>query len=109
LLLQNISLENGGLETFVWTPSKPWIPGPMLSIHVRIGDKGKEMRLYPFKVYMELAKRVRKNFPQVYQVWLSSEMQVELSRYLKNFNDMLLTYIIFFCIINNNKIMVFEK
>ncbi|KAG0593404.1 hypothetical protein KC19_1G327300, partial [Ceratodon purpureus] len=72
---ENTNLENGGLETFVWTPAKPWIPRPILSLHVRIGDKGKEMRLYPFKVYMELAKRVRKRFPHVSQVWLSSEMQ----------------------------------
>ena len=50
----------------------------MLSIHVRIGDKGKEMRLYPFKIYMKLAQRVRKSFPHLHQVWLSTEMQVNM-------------------------------
>lgn len=66
------------MEVFLWTFKKPWIPRPMLSIHVRIGDKGKEMSLFPFKTYMILARRIRKSFPNIQRVWLSTEMQVKI-------------------------------
>jgi hypothetical protein len=66
----------GGMEEFVWDAHKPWAPRPLLSIHVRLGDKRREMHLYSFKVYMHLARRLQRQFPDVKNVWLSTEMQV---------------------------------
>lgn len=66
------------MDVFLWNFKKPWIPRPILSVHVRIGDKGKEMRLFPFKTYMMLAKCIQKHFPNLQRVWLSTEMQVQI-------------------------------
>jgi hypothetical protein len=63
------------LEGLLWAFKKPWVPRPILSIHVRIGDKRKEMPLFPLKTYMILAKRIQKTFPNTQRVWLSTEMQ----------------------------------
>ena len=55
---------------------EPWMPRPMLSVHVRQGDKAQEMRLMPFDAYMLAAYRVREYEPFLQNVWLSTEMQV---------------------------------
>ena len=55
---------------------EPWMPRPMLNIHVRQGDKGREMRLMSFDAYMLAAYRVREYEPFLQNVWLSTEMQV---------------------------------
>lgn len=34
---------------------KPWIPSPLLSMHVRMGDKACEMKVVEFEEYMQLA------------------------------------------------------
>lgn len=48
----------------------------MLSIHVRMGDKACEMKVVGFEDYMRLAEKVRKRFPHLNRIWLSTEMQV---------------------------------
>ncbi|XP_010321972.2 uncharacterized protein [Solanum lycopersicum] len=63
------------IESFVWSSHKPWSPRPMLSMHVRMGDKACEMIVVGFKEYMHLAERIRKHFPNLKSIWLSTEMQ----------------------------------
>jgi hypothetical protein len=64
------------IEDYVWSSHKPWVPRPLLSIHVRMGDKACEMKVVEFEEYMHLAHRIRKHFPHLNNVWLSTEMQV---------------------------------
>ncbi|KAF7132014.1 hypothetical protein RHSIM_Rhsim09G0136000 [Rhododendron simsii] len=63
------------IERFVWSNHKPWIPRPLLSMHVRMGDKASEMKVVGFEGYMNLAERIRKRFPNVHNILISSEMQ----------------------------------
>ncbi|XP_043692133.1 uncharacterized protein LOC122642658 isoform X2 [Telopea speciosissima] len=63
------------IEEFVWSNHKPWVPRPLLSMHVRMGDKACEMKVVEFEGYMSLAARIRKNFPNLNSIWLSTEMQ----------------------------------
>ncbi|XP_021742120.1 uncharacterized protein LOC110708325 isoform X1 [Chenopodium quinoa] len=63
------------IEKYVWSNRKPWIPRPLLSMHVRMGDKACEMKVVEFKEYMRLAERIRKQFPDLRSIWLSTEMQ----------------------------------
>ncbi|XP_030521122.2 uncharacterized protein LOC115734461 [Rhodamnia argentea] len=63
------------IEKFVWSNHRPWIPRPILSMHVRMGDKACEMKVFGFEEYMRLANRIRKRFPHLSRIWLSTEMQ----------------------------------
>ncbi|XP_019192131.1 PREDICTED: uncharacterized protein LOC109186560 [Ipomoea nil] len=63
------------IEKFVWSSHKPWIPRPLLIMHVRMGDKACEMKVVGFEEYMQLAERIRKTFPELKSIWLSTEMQ----------------------------------
>lgn len=63
------------IEDYVWSSHKPWVPRPLLSIHVRMGDKACEMEIVELEEYMRLAHRIRKHFPHLNNVWLSTEMQ----------------------------------
>ncbi|XP_022965401.1 uncharacterized protein LOC111465317 [Cucurbita maxima] len=63
------------IEEFVWSNHKPWIPRPLLSMHVRMGDKACEMKVVEFEEYMALAGRIRRRFPNLDSIWLSTEMQ----------------------------------
>ncbi|KAJ0080021.1 hypothetical protein Patl1_23146 [Pistacia atlantica] len=63
------------IEEFVWSSHKPWIPRPLLSMHVRMGDRACEMKVVEFKEYVHLPGRVRKQFPHLSSIWLSTEMQ----------------------------------
>ncbi|KAJ7978166.1 Alpha-(1,6)-fucosyltransferase [Quillaja saponaria] len=63
------------IDEYVWSNHKPWIPRPLLSIHVRMGDKACEMKVVEFEDYMRLADRIRKHFPHLNSIWLSTEMQ----------------------------------
>lgn len=63
------------IQQFVWSNHKPWIPRPMLSMHVRMGDKACEMKVVEFEEYMHLADRIRQQFPHLNSIWLSTEMQ----------------------------------
>lgn len=64
------------IEEYVWSNHKPWVPRPLLSMHVRMGDKACEMRVVEFEEYMQLADRIRSHFPNLNSIWLSTEMQV---------------------------------
>ncbi|KAH7433227.1 hypothetical protein KP509_07G060500 [Ceratopteris richardii] len=66
------------IDKFVWSAKKPWMPRPLVSIHVRQGDKAKEMELFGFEDYMKLAQHLRRRFPEIRNIWLSTEMQVRL-------------------------------
>ncbi|KAK3029287.1 hypothetical protein RJ639_040123 [Escallonia herrerae] len=68
-------LSKSDMEKFVWSNHKPWIPQPLLSMHVRMGDKACEMTVVEFAEYMRLATRLRKRFPHLKTIWLSTEMQ----------------------------------
>lgn len=70
-----IAMAESEIEHYVWSNHKPWVPRPLLSIHVRLGDKAAEMNLVSFQGYMNLAQRIRRHFPDVENIWLSTEMQ----------------------------------
>ncbi|XP_004302101.1 PREDICTED: uncharacterized protein LOC101295143 [Fragaria vesca subsp. vesca] len=80
--------ERSDIEEFVWSNHKPWMPRPLLSMHVRMGDKACEMKVVEFEDYMSLADRIRKRFPQLNSVWLSTEMQevIDKSREYPHWN-----------------------
>ncbi|KAF7805228.1 uncharacterized protein G2W53_044339 [Senna tora] len=63
------------IEEYVWSNHKAWVPRPLVSMHVRMGDKACEMKVVEFEEYMRLADRIRKHFPNVNSIWLSTEMQ----------------------------------
>ncbi|KAK9137805.1 hypothetical protein Sjap_008399 [Stephania japonica] len=63
------------IEQIVWSNHKPWIQRPILSMHVRMGDKACEMKVVEFEKYMHLAGRIRKRFPNLNSIWISTEMQ----------------------------------
>eukprot|EP00897_Mesotaenium_endlicherianum_P005974 jgi/Mesen1/5404/ME000268S04603 len=68
--------QPGAFEAAVWDAHRrPWVPRPLIGMHVRMGDKALEMRLAAFGEYMNLAERVRRHNPAASTVWLSSEMQ----------------------------------
>ncbi|CAI5511458.1 unnamed protein product [Closterium sp. Naga37s-1] len=52
-----------------------YMPRPGVSVHVRQGDKQKEMKLSSFRAYMLHVQRLRLRVPDVHYVWLSTEMQ----------------------------------
>ncbi|KAL5726204.1 hypothetical protein ACHQM5_009265 [Ranunculus cassubicifolius] len=76
------------MERIVWSNHKPWIPRPILSIHVRMGDKACEMKVIEFEEYMRLADRIRTRFPNLNSIWLSTEMQevIDKSRSYPHWN-----------------------
>ncbi|XP_054779116.1 uncharacterized protein LOC129287009 [Prosopis cineraria] len=63
------------IDDYVWSNHKAWVPRPLLSMHVRMGDKACEMRVVEFEEYMQLAHRIRNRFPNLDNIWLSTEMQ----------------------------------
>ncbi|EES07728.2 hypothetical protein BDA96_04G363800 [Sorghum bicolor] len=63
------------IERLVWSDHKPYLPQPLLSMHIRMGDKACEMVVVGFEEYMELAGNLRKRFPSLKNIWLSTEMQ----------------------------------
>eukprot|EP00271_Cylindrocystis_brebissonii_P010645 TRINITY_DN2690_c0_g1_i1.p1 TRINITY_DN2690_c0_g1~~TRINITY_DN2690_c0_g1_i1.p1 ORF type:complete len:221 (-),score=26.59 TRINITY_DN2690_c0_g1_i1:628-1290(-) len=48
---------------------------PIVSLHVRQGDKGQEMKLFSFAAHMWLAESLRKKMPHMNHIWLSTEME----------------------------------
>uniref|UniRef100_A0A1D1YF32 Isocitrate dehydrogenase [NADP], mitochondrial n=1 Tax=Anthurium amnicola TaxID=1678845 RepID=A0A1D1YF32_9ARAE len=76
------------IDQLVWSSHKPWAPRPLLSMHVRMGDKACEMKVVGFDQYMHLAEHIRKKFPHLRNIWLSTEMQdvVDKSSLYPNWN-----------------------
>ncbi|CAI5949816.1 unnamed protein product [Closterium sp. NIES-65] len=54
---------------------EPYIPRPIVSMHVRQGDKAREMQLTSFPSFVFMANRLRRRIPHLKYVWLSTEMQ----------------------------------
>jgi hypothetical protein len=73
---ENGKRPNSDIDKYVWSNHKPWVPRPLLSMHVRMGDKACEMRVVEFEEYIQLADRIRSHFPNLNSIWLSTEMQV---------------------------------
>ncbi|KAH7691581.1 hypothetical protein IHE45_01G008300 [Dioscorea alata] len=84
----SINRSQADIEHFVWSNHKPWIPRPLLSMHVRMGDKACEMKIVEFEHYMRLADRIRTRFPHLNSIWLSTEMQevIDKSKMYENWN-----------------------
>ncbi|CAI5499191.1 unnamed protein product [Closterium sp. Naga37s-1] len=63
-----------------------YMPRPVVSVHVRQGDKAIEMELSSFASYMFLAHRLRSHTPDLQYAWLSTEMEsvVQQSRAYKD-------------------------
>lgn len=74
--MDDMGKPRSDIEEFVWANHKTWVPQPLLSMHVRMGDKACEMNLVEFEQYMHLAERIRMQFPHLDSIWLSTEMQV---------------------------------
>ncbi|WJX80277.1 hypothetical protein P8452_63298 [Trifolium repens] len=72
---ENDKRPNSDIDKYVWSNHKPWVPRPLLSMHVRMGDKACEMRVVEFEEYIQLADRIRSHFPNLNSIWLSTEMQ----------------------------------
>ncbi|KAG9446605.1 hypothetical protein H6P81_012733 [Aristolochia fimbriata] len=83
-----INKSKSDLGRFIWSNHKPWIPRPILSMHVRMGDKASEMKLVGFEEYMVLAERIRRRFPNLHTIWLSTEMQevIDQTKLYPNWN-----------------------
>ncbi|CAI6002764.1 unnamed protein product [Closterium sp. NIES-64] len=64
------------LANYEGVGGEPYVPRPIVSVHVRQGDKGIEMQLFSFYAFMFMANRIRRGFPGVRYAWLSTEMQV---------------------------------
>ncbi|CAI6001462.1 unnamed protein product [Closterium sp. NIES-64] len=63
-----------------------YMPRPVVSVHVRQGDKAIEMELSSFASYMFLAHRLRSHTPDLQYAWLSTEMEsvIQQSRAYKD-------------------------
>ncbi|XP_061340458.1 uncharacterized protein LOC133286952 isoform X2 [Gastrolobium bilobum] len=72
---ENSNKARSDIDEYVWSNHKPWVPRPLLSMHVRMGDKACEMKMVEFEEYMQLANRIRRHFPNLNSIWLSTEMQ----------------------------------
>eukprot|EP00850_Spirogloea_muscicola_P016746 SM000138S00053 [mRNA] locus=s138:265309:267479:- [translate_table: standard] len=70
-LVGNRSADEG-LAGTLWAEEEAFIPRPIASIHIRQGDKGKEMKLVSFHSFLWAAERVRYH---VHTAWLSIEQQ----------------------------------
>ncbi|XP_057423892.1 uncharacterized protein LOC130717607 isoform X2 [Lotus japonicus] len=84
----NYDRPSSDIDEYVWSNHKPWVPRPLLSMHVRMGDKACEMKVVEFEEYMQLADRIRRHFPNLNSIWLSTEMQqvIDKTREYPNWN-----------------------
>ncbi|XP_024526633.1 uncharacterized protein LOC112345015 isoform X2 [Selaginella moellendorffii] len=69
----------------LWAKHRPWIPRPLISLHVRQGDKAAEMKIFDLKSHMALAEMIRARFPDIKGIWLSTEMQSVVDEAVSNF------------------------
>ncbi|CAI5467791.1 unnamed protein product [Closterium sp. Yama58-4] len=73
-------MEGGvGRELFIFRP--------IVSMHVRQGDKGHEMLLFSLASYVYLGHRLRLHVPNLKHVWLSTEMQTVVDEAVSRFQD----------------------
>eukprot|EP00271_Cylindrocystis_brebissonii_P020754 TRINITY_DN7023_c0_g1_i1.p1 TRINITY_DN7023_c0_g1~~TRINITY_DN7023_c0_g1_i1.p1 ORF type:complete len:339 (-),score=40.67 TRINITY_DN7023_c0_g1_i1:102-1058(-) len=64
----------------LWRYTPPFLPRPIVNIHVRQGDKRGEMRVFSLASHMWLAQRLKRRDPALSNVWLSTEMQMVVDR-----------------------------
>ncbi|CAI5531711.1 unnamed protein product [Closterium sp. Naga37s-1] len=70
------TIAPGPMERQLWWRVRvPWVPRALVSMHVRMGDKGREMRVAGVGEYVRLLLRVRRHDPHARFVWLATEMQ----------------------------------
>ncbi|CAI5457788.1 unnamed protein product [Closterium sp. Yama58-4] len=70
------TIAPGPMERQLWWRVRvPWVPRALVSMHVRMGDKGREMRVAGAAEYVRLLLRVRRHDPHARFVWLATEMQ----------------------------------
>ncbi|CAI5530241.1 unnamed protein product [Closterium sp. Naga37s-1] len=81
----------GEEEVYRRVGGEVYMPRPVVSVHVRQGDKQKEMRLSSFRSYMLHVQRLRLRVPDVHYVWLSTEMQTVIDE-LESYNDWTFLY-----------------
>eukprot|EP00850_Spirogloea_muscicola_P010629 SM000063S20019 [mRNA] locus=s63:349600:351629:+ [translate_table: standard] len=74
------SAATGQLEQKLWPADAVVAPRPYISMHVREGAKGREMTLYPLRVYMEQAERVRRYDPSVHRIWIATMLTSVLDK-----------------------------
>lgn len=75
-LIAGVNFTARSLETSLWSEIEPFIPRPIVNLHVRQGDKQTEMDIYPLSSFVWLAERLKFHVPTLQYMWLSSEMQV---------------------------------
>eukprot|EP00271_Cylindrocystis_brebissonii_P018007 TRINITY_DN4922_c0_g2_i3.p1 TRINITY_DN4922_c0_g2~~TRINITY_DN4922_c0_g2_i3.p1 ORF type:complete len:628 (-),score=73.73 TRINITY_DN4922_c0_g2_i3:35-1918(-) len=64
--------ENSLDASPLWRTDHPFLPRPIISLHVRQGDKWNEMRILSFAAHMWAAERIRRKDPTVTNIWLST-------------------------------------
>ncbi|CAI5531624.1 unnamed protein product [Closterium sp. Naga37s-1] len=65
----------GEVVSWAGLSEEPYLPRPIVSVHVRQGDKAGEMRLLPLRAFVAAAQHMRRNAPNLNHIWLSTEMQ----------------------------------
>lgn len=85
-LLGAIDLDKRPLEKSLWRKSSPFLPRPIVSIHVRLFERVEGVKLVSFASYMWLAERLRRHVPNLERVWLTTDAQpvVEESKSFTN-------------------------
>eukprot|EP00271_Cylindrocystis_brebissonii_P002241 TRINITY_DN12685_c0_g1_i1.p1 TRINITY_DN12685_c0_g1~~TRINITY_DN12685_c0_g1_i1.p1 ORF type:complete len:658 (+),score=48.90 TRINITY_DN12685_c0_g1_i1:352-2325(+) len=74
--LEAMSGMEGSLDDSpLWREGPPLLPRPIVSMHVRQGDKQREMQTFSFAAHMWLAERLRRRYPLVSNLWLSTQEQ----------------------------------
>ncbi|CAI5960629.1 unnamed protein product [Closterium sp. NIES-64] len=68
----------GEVVSWAGLSEEPYLPRPIVSVHVRQGDKAGEMRLLPLRAFVAAAQHMRRNAPNLNHIWLSTEMQARL-------------------------------
>eukprot|EP00271_Cylindrocystis_brebissonii_P018826 TRINITY_DN5477_c3_g1_i2.p1 TRINITY_DN5477_c3_g1~~TRINITY_DN5477_c3_g1_i2.p1 ORF type:complete len:614 (-),score=75.99 TRINITY_DN5477_c3_g1_i2:552-2393(-) len=78
-LLKSHGIEPGSLDDSpLWrdgTGNGPFVPRPLLSMHVRQGDKARESNVFSLAAHMWLAERMRRQEPTLDKIWLSTIVQ----------------------------------
>eukprot|EP00897_Mesotaenium_endlicherianum_P002107 jgi/Mesen1/1924/ME000146S01014 len=75
-ILQQVDLGVRSLQNAMRSDWKPYIMRPIVSLHVRQGDKAGEMHIFSLAAYVWLLERLRLHVPHLHHVWLSTEMQI---------------------------------
>ncbi|KAJ0714580.1 hypothetical protein HanPI659440_Chr13g0491061 [Helianthus annuus] len=80
--------SRSAIEEYVWSNHETWTPRPLLSVHVRMGDKACETKVVQFEEYTRLANRIRNRFPYLNGIWLSTKIQevIDKTKLYANWN-----------------------